>query len=225
MQTKEIIIGRSGDFIVNDPYVGREHLKFIRSSDGSMYLEDLNSKGGTFVNGRKIKKKKVICSDQIMLGETYSLNLNKVLQTIPLSDAEFYDEFLKLNKVYEKYSTEKVKIQSESQGKMMIKRSLPMAIPGLIVVFFPILLGDDASPSVKTISTITGALLSAVAVVIGGIWGAKEMSKMPERMSELNDRFQLDYTCPHCKRHFGTYSWEYLRKQGKCSACGREFEI
>lgn len=70
---KIITIGRSSecDIIINDPYVGRTHLQMIVSDDGSCYCVDLNSKNGTFVNGRRISSKvRLNKTDVIRIGNT-----------------------------------------------------------------------------------------------------------------------------------------------------------
>ena len=43
------------DFI-NDPTVSRNHCKFFEDDEGNVFLTDLNSTNGTFVNGNKISK-------------------------------------------------------------------------------------------------------------------------------------------------------------------------
>jgi DNA-directed RNA polymerase subunit RPC12/RpoP/ribosome-associated protein YbcJ (S4-like RNA binding protein) len=216
MEKNEFIIGKEGDIKVDNQYVSRRHAKITRSANG-IYIEDLESKNGVFVNGQMIKKKKVTASDRITLGKEYELNLNKILQQLPMSDEEFRDEFLRLKTVYENYTKAKTKIQSESQGKMMLKRSLPMAIPGLLMIGSTTFLGPAA--------TIVGGVLSAGAMVLGTVWGSKDMAKMPERLAELREQFLLDYACPSCKREFGERSWELVKRQGKCPACGREFKL
>ncbi|MDR2026482.1 MAG: FHA domain-containing protein [Prevotellaceae bacterium] len=53
---KIITVGRGMEntVIVNDPYVSRKHLKLEQDSSGSVQITDLDSTGGTFVNGKKL---------------------------------------------------------------------------------------------------------------------------------------------------------------------------
>jgi DNA-directed RNA polymerase subunit RPC12/RpoP len=217
---------------VENKFVSRRHAKIIRASDG-IYIEDMDSTNGTFVNGQPVKKKKITASDKITLGKDYVLNFNKLLQQLPLSDEEFRNEFLKLKYVYENYGKTKVKIQSESQGKMMLKRSLPMALPGLLMVVLSLSFGGTPetieakqhADNIKLITTIIGGILSAVALVLGTLWGSKDVAKMPERLADLREQFLIDYSCPNCKREFGERPWELIKRQGKCPACQREFKL
>lgn len=54
---KELFVGRSNEnnVVISNPYVGRRHCKLIYNDDGSFAIEDLQSRNGTYVNGRKIR--------------------------------------------------------------------------------------------------------------------------------------------------------------------------
>lgn len=51
----ELVLGRreTGDLVLPDPHVSRAHA-VIRRQSGAIWLEDLGSTGGTFVNGEQI---------------------------------------------------------------------------------------------------------------------------------------------------------------------------
>jgi pSer/pThr/pTyr-binding forkhead associated (FHA) protein len=66
----EIIIGRdaSNDIQIDNMAVSREHAKIVTGPD-YYFIEDLNSTNGTFVNGKKIKKKFLKEDDEISIGK------------------------------------------------------------------------------------------------------------------------------------------------------------
>lgn len=67
----EVAIGRQDtDLVVEDPEVSRRHA-VLRSSDGSVIVEDLDSTNGTFVNGERIRSPIAVGpGDEIRVGRT-----------------------------------------------------------------------------------------------------------------------------------------------------------
>ncbi len=65
------VLGRGVDATVRflDPWASRQHCR-IEISDGSLVVRDLNSKHGTFVNGRQIKVAVLEPGDEIAVGMT-----------------------------------------------------------------------------------------------------------------------------------------------------------
>lgn len=71
------ILGRKDtDIIVNDPLVSKRHAA-VQLVNGKLFLMDLNSTNGTFVNGNRIKQHEILLGDVIMLGET-TLSVEKL---------------------------------------------------------------------------------------------------------------------------------------------------
>ena len=55
------------DLVLTDPRVSREHAQFMRENDG-IYIEDQNSRQGTFVNGERATRKKLARNDRLEFG-------------------------------------------------------------------------------------------------------------------------------------------------------------
>jgi phosphoserine phosphatase RsbU/P len=55
------------DLVLTDPRVSREHAVFMRENDG-VYLEDQNSRQGTFVNGERTTRQKLLRNDRLEFG-------------------------------------------------------------------------------------------------------------------------------------------------------------
>jgi sigma-B regulation protein RsbU (phosphoserine phosphatase) len=55
------------DLVLTDPRVSREHAVFMRENDG-IHLEDQNSRQGTFVNGERITRHKLVRNDRLEFG-------------------------------------------------------------------------------------------------------------------------------------------------------------
>jgi hypothetical protein len=210
--------------------VSRVHAKLIRTANG-FFIEDLESTQGTTVNGKRILKKKITPDDTVMLG-SYTLNIREIIAGLPVSDAEFAQAFANLKIVYDTYRGARLRTQSQNQGSMMLKRSLPMALPGLLMVIVSLLF-MGGSPQTeearakaemfRTVTMVAGGVLSAAAMVGGSIWSAKEMTKMQPRLEKLDEAFRNAYVCPACHKHFGQTTWENLRTQGQCPFCRRRW--
>lgn len=70
---KTITIGRHPDnnVVINDPIVGRHHLQITQHDDGHFSVLDLNSKNGTYVNGKRVYgEARLSPNDQIQVGRT-----------------------------------------------------------------------------------------------------------------------------------------------------------
>lgn len=67
----ETLMGRSGvcDVQFHDPKVSRQHA-LLRRYNGQYYLYDMQSSGGTFINGQKIESHQLRDRDQIRIGDS-----------------------------------------------------------------------------------------------------------------------------------------------------------
>jgi len=55
------------DLVLTDPRVSREHAVLMRENDG-IYVEDQNSRQGTFVNGERTQRHKLVRNDRLEFG-------------------------------------------------------------------------------------------------------------------------------------------------------------
>ncbi|HEV7699624.1 MAG TPA: GGDEF domain-containing protein [Pyrinomonadaceae bacterium] len=76
LEREEVTLGRAleADVRINDTQVSRQHAKIIASQDETStpeyILNDLESRNGTFLNGRRITREKLENGDKITIGET-----------------------------------------------------------------------------------------------------------------------------------------------------------
>ncbi len=69
LSADEVLIGRhsEADLILSDPFVSRQHARVSKEGE-AYFLIDLDSTHGTFVNGRKVNRHKLVSGDRIGLG-------------------------------------------------------------------------------------------------------------------------------------------------------------
>jgi pSer/pThr/pTyr-binding forkhead associated (FHA) protein len=65
----DIVIGRSSelDMVLVEDMVSRRHAK-ITVTDGQIFIQDLGSTNGTFVNGEKVKRARIEEGDRVLVG-------------------------------------------------------------------------------------------------------------------------------------------------------------
>jgi len=82
--SKEIIVGRSSDLdmVLVEDMVSRKHARIAMQQD-QIWIEDLGSTNGTFVNGEKIKRARLKEGDRVLIGTS----ILKVIATDGTKDA------------------------------------------------------------------------------------------------------------------------------------------
>lgn len=229
MVQDEILIGRKvdkGNFLVDEKYksVSRIHAKIIKESN-DYYIEDLDSANGTYVNGSRICKKKITCSDVVYLGgkDCFCLPVGEVMRMFPMSDDEFKDSVLNLKDIYETYQERSTFLQSKLQEDMMLKRMLPTTVLGSLTAILAVCVGDD--PTVKVAISLLGAIMSVVVFFAATKWASNSNLKIKEELRQLNEKFELEYVCPACGASYKGKSWEFIKRGGKCPVCKKNFMI
>lgn len=203
-----IKIGKAADndYIADDAYVSRHHARLTKDKEGYLFLEDLGSTNGTYVNGCQVLKKRVVPTDEIRLGNHYVLSLPEVLK----SNNDYSEEFARLEQVYDRYIQAKVKIQSSNQFKARLFQSLPFVAVGLLG------LGVGLWGSYGITTKLVSFAVAAAASVAGIYIAAKQTAKTPQQLQELANQFKIDYVCPKCGTFLGEIPWESLRNRKQC---------
>ena len=221
----EIIIGRDVkgniDIKVGEEYnlVGRKHAK-LTYNNGVITLEDLESKNGTYVNGRQIATKKIVKEDIVLLGSSnennaYSLNTIKIIDDIEqmLLDEkrDFSTEFNLLKKVYDDYRADILKINKKSQIKN-IKPRLYFTI-GIGVVLLVVHLSDWAK-DLRSLQYPLMMLLMLIPTLIG-VYGKKP--DVTDALAKLQIEYGERYRCPKCKTKFSlNKAWILYKDDNTC---------
>jgi pSer/pThr/pTyr-binding forkhead associated (FHA) protein len=66
------------DVVVQNSSVDLFHLELFSDTEGNVFITDLNSKSGTFINGKRLKGYTLLDSgDDVVLGDSYHLNWEK----------------------------------------------------------------------------------------------------------------------------------------------------
>lgn len=92
----ELIIGRAkgNDLHVVDDGASRAHARIIRQGD-DLYIEDMNSRNGTYLNGKRIQRRALRDGDKIQIGRTTILKFAYHDQLDDTFQQHMYDSALR----------------------------------------------------------------------------------------------------------------------------------
>ena len=78
LESDALVVGRAPDCAIwlHDANVSREHARIVREPDGMFFLEDLGSRNGVFIGGRKVTRAPLRPGDQIHVGTTIALRFD-----------------------------------------------------------------------------------------------------------------------------------------------------
>ena len=83
LESGETVIGRGrGAHVrIDDVGLSRAHSRVVREGDGRFFVEDLNSKNGTFLNGRPVTRLPIEVGDRIQMGQNIVLRFSIIDET------------------------------------------------------------------------------------------------------------------------------------------------
>jgi type III secretion system YscD/HrpQ family protein len=151
-KNKSYIIGKDtalSDIIFTDLSVSKENTKITIDENSDVFVEDLNSKNGTYVNNKKIDQKtKITSKDIVTIGTTTFLVLEKEAaeETIYSPAPTFATEEEK-----EKIKEEKKEKEKLSWKKQFIPTKHIIAAGSLVVIVFVVFLSFFALFKAKTV--------------------------------------------------------------------------
>jgi predicted component of type VI protein secretion system len=126
LEKPEVILGRelNNDVPVPDPEISRRHARFITRADG-VYVEDLGSTNGTFLNGVRIKTPTRLHSgDLITLAESTVFVFEQKNETPVYSQAPYIPPVVEEPQVFQAYVPEQPAIQFQP-----IQAPIPSSAP------------------------------------------------------------------------------------------------
>ena len=219
----EYIIGREGNqpYPITDKTVSRHHCSLTPCGDGSYLLKHLSATGDTYVNGRQVIRATVTENDTLQLGPQFTIKISQLLahqdkitgKNISGGQTEqMAYSIAHLEKIWDAYSEQKIKLQQETIQGQNYRMLLPVA-SSVIVFLASFLLGEG----------LPARLLQVVILAGGSFWIYKTVSnkqqQSPEKQDKLNQQFMIDYVCPKCKNFLGYVPYRNLKNKGTCNYC------
>ena len=211
-----MIIGKQGEqpFKISDNYVSRRHCEITQTATGNVFhIKDLGSSNGTYVNGFRVVECDVTLNDQILLGNSYALDLSKVFlkkdvapepnpnpHPQPETNAVFPE---RLRIIYNTYSDEKRSIANSQRWSM----NLRMTFTQIVSIGSSLIVGGTSWVS-ALIGVVIGLIIAAVINSFS--------DKSSKKMETLTNTFQQQYADGNCNKFLGNYSPDYIENNLKC---------
>lgn len=208
--------------------VSRRHARLTRVSDDQYEIEDLGSKYGTTVNGLPVVRTRVGLDTPIMLAD-FATTVRQLLGMPPKSTTNATAgtenttvvNVKHLEKVYADYQ-QAMKALVKKRGRAQIMRMLPMQLIMPLGIGIPsIFIRNNEARTLVTSCTMVGAMALNVLLSVRMLSLADNQT---DEQFDLNQQFQIDYVCPHCKNFMGAAKpYKALLNQGKCPYCKSRF--
>ena len=210
---------------IHSSKVSKEHAVITIRGD-EVYIKDLDSLNGVYVNGFRVKEAMLSCRDNVEIAKLYSISpmlLKDVFKKInPEADPKDYrKEFLELKNVCEKHEKDKRVCNRKHQMKINLLRILVVTVPAIAFMLWakhPVPNPDfgvvEKAP--KTVERIKDYFpiyltISAVLPIFLNLFNLEN-----KKAIFLDRNFKLKYRCPKCKR-FLNQDWYTHRAEKKCS--------
>ena len=192
--------------------VSRAHCSIVINADGSYTVKNLKAQNTTYVNGIAVEEKHVTEKDIVELGEDHFLLEWGTLSQLKPQIVDIRP----LKKVWDKYNEETLAL-TVKQNKFNALRT-GTGIITMAAIASGLVLGRENSGMLYTILYGLAIVLSLTFFIKSYI----DASKLPKERQKLTQKFQNDYACPHCKRHF-SQPYDQLALNESCPYCKTQF--
>lgn len=111
-------IGRAlnNDVVLNIPFISDYHLEIFQDPEGNVFMTDLNSENGTFVNGKRLNGFLMLqAKDEVFLGNGFKLQWEQVLNNPKGMSNETESTKVTVDREPKKYVDAYESIQTEKQ--------------------------------------------------------------------------------------------------------------
>lgn len=235
MDMSEIKIGRKVedaiDICVPESYgkVSRVHARIYKNNDG-LFIEDLESRNGTFIKGKSnpISKTKIFAGQTLLFGDddpntAFKIDVDKIIEHInqieDLTRTDFSKEFNELKKVYSDFNQEIQYLKRIHLRKSQMPRITISVVIGVILLVIILL---DVIPFDNRITYPIMIIVMAIAGVI------PFLVKQPDLKDEITDieiKYSSKYVCPKCKKPLNLNThWRKYEANRKCPhGCDAEY--
>lgn len=206
----KITIGRDqmNQYVVSELVICKHHAEVTKAQTGEMWITDMDTVNGTYVNGQRIKTRKITMEDEIVLAGKHPVEIRTLLRKAN----DYSDEFQQLKVHFIAFDQKKKRIRKNGQIKTGIYRMLPLSVGGAGMF----IIGQLAD---NQFIRMLGGLFVVVFPVIGVFWATNCAENLPEKIKEVENEYVNKLICPKCGSYIGRAEWDDLVRRKICPRC------
>jgi len=205
---KSKLFGQTGSVPMD---VSRHHISLQPAGQGKWLIKNLNEQNVTFVNGIAVESKTISENDKVELGNSHYL-----FQWAALSEpkVETVDISL-LKRVWEDYQQNEIAIRNQQKIN-----GLWASVPLGFSMFGGIIAG--VAPDIREVALVFTGI--AFVTFLYGLYKRSQDNSTVE-LKENQERFELKWVCPKCKRPLTCYrSYTILSQSDACPYCKTKYK-
>jgi len=208
----KVSLGRSSecDIVFDDPTISKMHAVINMEYYDDLSIEDRESKNGTFINDRKIKKAKLKETDDLRLGE-FRVDMGRLLGRIfdkfRDSKVDFAREYEEMLINFKEYQKEKDRLSNPPKAALYIRLGAALSV-AVVLIFYPKLIPNE--------KIRYGMMMSVGIVSILGSLMGPTVAKRNELLDNLRLKYEDVLVCPKCKTKLISNGYTFIKGRKRC---------
>lgn len=208
----KVSIGRSSecDIVLDDPTVSKMHALIDIEYYDNLIVEDQESKNGTYVNDRKVKKSSLKETDELRLGDykpDMKVLLTKVFDKFRSSKVDFSREYEEMLRNFKAYQKEKDRLSNPPKGPIYVRLGVTIAV-AVVLIFYPKLVPND---KIRFGMMMSVGVLSLLSGMLG-----PSVGKRNEMLDSLRLKYEDVLVCPKCRIKLIQNGYTFIKGRKRC---------
>lgn len=199
----------NNDITLNDDSVSAHHAELDYHPSEPWLLKDLESKNGSYVNGRRIRSAVITVTDELRLGRR-DIDITSIKEQCHIlyqeRKTDYSAEYQEVMTVFKEFQDKKDKLIDKPKTALYIRLGL-MAVLALVWVF-----SQGSFGNLYTLFIVGLAVLT----VLSGLLGPSPIERN-QKMDLLKLEYEDQLKCPKCGHKMINQGYTYWQGKSGCN--------